>query len=185
MMGRTSLEVYNTVYNITEKNNKLQILLKFEQLDALEFDSELLVFVEVLYKSYFVKPYRYNEFIEKVNKLITNSYSKKKKLTRFYLFTKIIESLNQINKERLYQEKTKQKKITQEKDNQEKIIQAYKYHLKHAKINWEEIKWEEIKWEELILKETTQENQEDEVNQINQLNLRPLKLLKTIFLEYN
>ena len=39
MMGVTSLEVYNTVYNITEKNNKLQILLKFEQLDALEFDA--------------------------------------------------------------------------------------------------------------------------------------------------
>ena len=39
MMGLTSLEVYNTVYNITEKNNKLQILLKYEQLDALEFDT--------------------------------------------------------------------------------------------------------------------------------------------------
>ena len=39
MMGVTSLEVYNIVYNITEKNNKLQILLKFEQLDALEFDA--------------------------------------------------------------------------------------------------------------------------------------------------
>ena len=39
MMGVTSLEVYNTVYNITEKNNKLQIVLKYEQLDALEFDT--------------------------------------------------------------------------------------------------------------------------------------------------
>ena len=39
MMGVTSLEVYNTVYNITEKNNKLQILLKYEQLVALEFDA--------------------------------------------------------------------------------------------------------------------------------------------------
>ena len=39
MMGVTSLEVYNTVYNITGKNNKLQILLKYEQLDALEFDT--------------------------------------------------------------------------------------------------------------------------------------------------
>ena len=38
MMGVTSSEVYNTVYNITEKNNKLQILLNYEQLDALEFD---------------------------------------------------------------------------------------------------------------------------------------------------
>ena len=38
MMGVTSLEVYNTVYYINERNNKLQILLKYEQLDALEFD---------------------------------------------------------------------------------------------------------------------------------------------------
>ena len=39
MMGVTSLEVYNTVYNITNRNNKLQFLLKYEQLDALEFDT--------------------------------------------------------------------------------------------------------------------------------------------------
>ena len=39
MMEVTILEVYSTVYNITEKNNKLQILLKYEQLDALEFDT--------------------------------------------------------------------------------------------------------------------------------------------------
>ena len=39
MMGVTSLEVYNTVYNITEKKIKLQILLKYKQLDALELDT--------------------------------------------------------------------------------------------------------------------------------------------------
>ena len=39
MMGVTSLEVYNTIYNFTEKNNILKILLKYEQLDALEFDT--------------------------------------------------------------------------------------------------------------------------------------------------
>ena len=39
MMGETSLEVYNTLYNITEKNNKLQILLKYKQLDARELDT--------------------------------------------------------------------------------------------------------------------------------------------------
>ena len=171
MMGVTSLEVYNTVYDITNSKNKLEIVPNDQQLKELNLDSELLVFVEDLYKSYFVKPYKYNEFIEKVNKLITNSYSKKKKLTRVYFtnLTKITESLNQIYKERLYQEKIKQKNINQEKENQERIIQAYKDHLKHAKINWEEIKWEET-----ILEETTQENQEDEVNQINQINLPPL-----------
>ena len=163
MMGVTSLEVYNTVYNITNSNNKLEIVLNDQQLKELNLDSELLVSVEDLYKAYFVKPYKYNEFIEKVYKLITNSYSKKKKLTRvdFTYLTKIIESLNQIYKERL---------------NQERIIQAYKDHLKLEKINWDEINWEEINLDEI--------NQE-EINQINQINLPPLKLLKTISLEYN
>ena len=41
MMRVTSLEVYNTVYNITEKNNKLKILLRKDQLDSLGFDTEL------------------------------------------------------------------------------------------------------------------------------------------------
>ena len=41
MMGVTSLEVYNTVYNITEKNTKLKILLRKDQLDILGFDTEL------------------------------------------------------------------------------------------------------------------------------------------------
>ena len=187
MMGVTSLEVYNTVNNITNSNIKLEIVLNDQQLKEFNLDCELLVFVGDLYKSYFVKPYKYNEFIEKINKLITNSYSKKKKLTRvdFTYLTKIIESPNQIYNERLYQEKIKQENINQEKENQKRIIQAYKDYLKHEKINWEEIKWEEIKWEEIILEETTQENQKDEVNQINQINLPPLKLLKTISLEYN
>ena len=109
MMEVTSLEVYNTAYNITNSNNKLEIVLNDQQLKVLNLDSELLVFVEDLYKAYF-KPYKYNEFIEKVNKLISNSYSKKKKLTwvDFTYLTKIIESFNQIYKERINQEKTKQ-----------------------------------------------------------------------------
>ena len=173
MMGVTSLEVYNTVYNITNSNNKLEIVLNDQQLKELNLDSELLVFVEDFYKSYFVTPYKYYEFLEKVNKLITNSYSKKKKLTRvsFTYLTKIIVSLNQIYKERLYQEKIKQENINQEKENQERIIQAYKDHLEHAKINWEEIIWEE----------TTQENQEDEVNQINQINIPPFEIIENDF----
>ena len=39
MMGVTNLEVHHTVYNNAEKNNKLQFLLKHEQLDAIEFDT--------------------------------------------------------------------------------------------------------------------------------------------------
>ena len=112
MMGVTSLEVYNTVFTITNSNNKLEIVLNDQQLKEFNLDSELLVFVEDLYKSYFVKPHKYSEFIEKVNKLITNSYSKKKKLTRvdFTYLTKIIESLNQIYKERNNQQKIKKRK---------------------------------------------------------------------------
>ena len=82
MMGVTRLEVYNTVYNITNSNNKLEMILNDQQLEELNLDSELLMFVEDSYKSYFVKPYKYSEFIEKGNKLITNSYSKNMKLTR-------------------------------------------------------------------------------------------------------
>ena len=183
MMGVTSLEVYNTVNNITNSNIKLEIVLNDQQLKEFNLDCELLVFVEDLYKSYFVKPYKYNEFIEKINKLKTNSYSKKKKLTRvdFTYLTKIIESPNQIYNERLYQEKIKQENINQEKENQKRIIQAYKDYLKHEKINWEEIKWEEIKWEEIILEETTQENQKDEVNQRNQINLPPFEIIENDF----
>ena len=91
MMGVTSLEVYNTVYNITNSNNKLEIVLNDQQLEELNLESELLLFVEDLYKSLFVKPYKYSEFIEKVRKLITNNFFKKKKFTRvdFTYITKI------------------------------------------------------------------------------------------------
>ena len=138
MMGLTRLEVYNTDYNFTNSSTKLEIVLNDQQLKELNNDSELLVFVEDLFKAYFIKPYKYNEFIEKVNKLITNSSSKKNKLTRVDItyLTKIIESPNQIYKERLNQEKIKQEKIKQEKEDQERITQAYKDHLKHEKIKW-------------------------------------------------
>ena len=41
MMGVTSLEVYNTVYDITEKNNKLEILLTKQPLEKHRVDTEL------------------------------------------------------------------------------------------------------------------------------------------------
>ena len=201
MMGVTSLEVYNTVYNITEKNNKLQIILNDQQLKELKLDSGLILFVEDLYVTYFGKPYtlsEYNEFVEKANKLITNSYSKKNKLTRidFDYLTKIVKSLNEIYNNRLNQETINQEKLKQERSlaklNRERIIKEYKDHLKQVKINWEEIKWEEIILEDAkatatatatanAASQTTQENHEDdeddedgEVNrvssQVNQTN---------------
>ena len=51
MMGVTSLEVYNTVYNITEKNNKYKILLRKDQIDVLGLDTELVKKVEYSYKT--------------------------------------------------------------------------------------------------------------------------------------
>ena len=41
MMGVKNLEVYKTVYNITEKNNKLEILLTKQQLEEHRIDTEL------------------------------------------------------------------------------------------------------------------------------------------------
>ena len=73
MMGVTSLEVYNTVYSITEKNNKLEILLTKQQLEEQRVDTELVPKIKNSYEASDEK------FIEKTNALITNSYTKKKK----------------------------------------------------------------------------------------------------------
>ena len=73
MMGVTSLEVYNTVYNITEKNNKLESLPTKQQLEEHRVDTELVPIINNLYET------SDDKFIEKTNTLITNSYTKKKK----------------------------------------------------------------------------------------------------------
>ena len=77
MMGVTSLEVYNSVYNITEKNNKLQILLKYKQLDALELDTGVVPKIKDLYESYDIENNKlYYDFIEKAKIFLTTSYKK-------------------------------------------------------------------------------------------------------------
>ena len=91
MMGVTSLEVYNTVYNITEKNNKLEILLTKQQLEEHRVDTEIVPKIKDLYET------SDDKFIEKTNTLITNSYTKKKKkLTRkdFNQLKELIEVFN-------------------------------------------------------------------------------------------
>ena len=78
-MGVTSLEVYNTVYNITEKNNKLQILLKNEQLDTLEFDIGVVPNIKKLYETNDLENDKlYYEFIEKASIFLTTSYKKRR-----------------------------------------------------------------------------------------------------------
>ena len=91
MMGVSSLEVYNTVYNITEKNNKLEILLTKQQLEEHRVDTDLVPKIKDLYET------SDDKFIEKTNTLITNSYTKKKKkLTRkdFNQLKELIEVFN-------------------------------------------------------------------------------------------
>ena len=78
MMGVTSLEVYNTVYNITPIKNKFKILLKDEQLKSLNIDTQLVKIVEYLYKTF--------DSIEKKKSFIVDSFSKNKKLTEKSLF---------------------------------------------------------------------------------------------------
>ena len=67
--------VYNTVYNITEKN-KLEILLTEQQLKGHGIDTEMVPKIASLYET------SDDNFIEKTNKLISNSYSSNSKLTR-------------------------------------------------------------------------------------------------------
>ena len=92
MMGVTSLEVYNTVYNITEKNNKLQIILNDQQLKSLNVDTQLVMNVECLCK---ISDMQSTSGIGKVNNFIVDSYSKNKKLTKKD-FDKLKKIINQI-----------------------------------------------------------------------------------------
>ena len=83
MMRVTSLEVYNTVYNITNSNNKLEIVLNDQQLDALEFDTGVVPNIKKLYETYDLENNKlYYEFIEKANIYLLTSYKKKMKLPK-------------------------------------------------------------------------------------------------------
>ena len=95
MMGVTSLEVYNTVYNITEKNNNFKILLRKDQIDVLGLDTELVKKVEYLYKT---SDKRRISNIEKIIKPIVDNYKKKRGLTQED-FDNLTEIINQVNLE--------------------------------------------------------------------------------------
>ena len=89
MMGITSLEVYNTVYNITEKNNKFKLLYTEKMLKENDVDTQLVTNVEYLYKT--------SGDIEKIKKLIVNDNAKIKTITKtdYDYLMKIINQINQ------------------------------------------------------------------------------------------
>ena len=91
MMGVTSLEVYNTVYNITEKNNKLEILLTKQQLEEHRVNTEIVPKIKDLYET------SDDKFIEKTNTLITKSNTKKKKKLTRKDFTQLKEFIEVFN----------------------------------------------------------------------------------------
>ena len=94
MMGVTSLEVYNTVYNITEKNNKFKLLFTEKMLKENDVDTQLVPNVEYLYKT--------SGDIEKNKKLIVNDNAEIKTITKtdYDYLMKIIDQINQNNKDK-------------------------------------------------------------------------------------
>ena len=83
MMGVRSLEVDNTVNNNDEKNNKLQILFIYKQVDALELDTGVLPNMKKLYEIYDLENIEhYYEFIEKATNFSTTSFKKRRNLQK-------------------------------------------------------------------------------------------------------
>ena len=74
MMGVTSLEVYNSVYNITNKNNSFQIQLTDEQLNGI--DTKLAMNIEYLHKT------NQPDFNKTIYGLINTTFKNKKKLLK-------------------------------------------------------------------------------------------------------
>ena len=74
MMGVTSLEVYNSVYNITNKNNSFQIQLTDEQLSGI--DTKLVMNFEYLHRT------KQSNFVGTIYNLWDTSFKNKKKLLK-------------------------------------------------------------------------------------------------------
>ena len=92
MMGVTSLEVYISVYNITNKNNSFQIQLTDEQLNGI--DTKLAMNIEYLHKT------NQPDFNKTVYGLINTTFKNKKKLLKIDL-DKIKDIINQHESENL------------------------------------------------------------------------------------
>ena len=77
MMGVTSLDVYNSVYNITNKNNSFQIQLTDEQFNGI--DTKLVMNIEYLHRT------KQSNFVKTVYNLMDTSFKNKKKLLKYDL----------------------------------------------------------------------------------------------------
>ena len=88
MMGVTSLEVYNTIYNITEKNNKIKFFKTEEMLKEYKFATEFIPKIKHLYET---------SDIKEIKKLINDVKIKKVVFPNNYYddLNKIIDQINQ------------------------------------------------------------------------------------------
>ena len=88
MMGVTSLEVYNTIYNITEKNNKLKLFTTEQNSKEYKFATEFIPKIKNLYET---------SDIEEIKKLINDVKFKKVIFPENYYdeLEKIIDQINQ------------------------------------------------------------------------------------------
>ena len=88
MMGVTSLEVYKTVYNITEKNNKLKLFTTEQNLKEYKFTTEFIPKIKNLYET---------SDIEEIKKLVNDVKFKKVVFPENYYddLNKIIDQNNQ------------------------------------------------------------------------------------------
>ena len=87
MMGVTSLEVYNTIYNITEKNNKIKLFTTEQNLKEDKFATEFIPKIKNLYET---------SDIEEIKKLINDVKYKKVVFPNNYynVLNKIIIQIN-------------------------------------------------------------------------------------------
>ena len=90
MMGVTSLEVYNTAYNITEKNNKLKLFTTEQNLKEYKFAIEFIPKIKNLYET----SNKGISDIEEIKKIINDVKFKKVVFPENYL-NKIIDQINQ------------------------------------------------------------------------------------------
>ena len=93
MMGVTSLEVYNTIYNITEKNNKIKLFTTEQNLKEYKFATEFIPKIKNLYET---------SDIEEIKKLINDVKFKKVVFPNNYYndLNKIINQINQTIKDK-------------------------------------------------------------------------------------